>query len=151
MVANNVRCHSGEIVGESLSNLSLIFNNAILMFIFEEYWISIFCFVVQERSKCIENFMWFGLQFFRLLVPVCSKSFPSFTSGNISILLFKFKFFQCAVFCKLNGIFPLVSNSRFPFFRHETYISFTNPFLSHGSMFICNTIKKISPIAISII
>ena len=138
MVATDIRCNSGGIVSEGLSNLPLVFNSAILMFVFEEYWISIFCFVVQERSKCIEKVMWFGLNFFRLFVPVCSKSFPSFTSSNISIFLFKFEVFWCAVFCKLNGIFPLVSNSHFPFFRHGTYISFTNPFLSHGSMFICN-------------
>ena len=50
MVATDIRCNSGEIVGESLSNLPLIFNNAILMFVFKEYWISIFCFVVQEKS-----------------------------------------------------------------------------------------------------
>ena len=116
MFATDIRCNSGEIVSEGLSNLPLVFNSAILMFVFKEYWISIFCFVVQERSKCIEKVMWFGL-----------KSFPSFTSSNISIFLFKFEV-----------LFPLVSNSRFPFFRHETYISFTNPFLSHGSMFICN-------------
>ena len=47
---------------------------------------------------------WFGLHFFRLFVQVFSNSFPSFTSSNISIFLFKFKVFWCAVFCKLNGI-----------------------------------------------
>ena len=77
MVATDIRCNSGEIVGESLSNLPLIFNNAILMFVFKEYWISIFCFVVQKRSKCIKKVMWFGLDFFRLFAPVWSKSFPS--------------------------------------------------------------------------
>ena len=86
MAATDIRCNSGEIVGESLSNLPLVLNNAILMFVFKEYWISIFCFVVQERSKCIEKVMWFGLHFFRRFVPVCSKTFPSFTSSNISIL-----------------------------------------------------------------
>ena len=88
MVATDIRRNSAEIVNESLSNLPLVFNNAILMFVFKEYWISIFCVVVQERSKCIENVMWFGLHFFRLFVPVCSNSFPSFTSSNISKFLF---------------------------------------------------------------
>ena len=47
MVASDNSCNSGEIVGESLSNLPLIFNNAIPMFVFKGYWISIFCFLVQ--------------------------------------------------------------------------------------------------------
>ena len=55
MVATDIRCNSGEIVSESLSNLPLVFNDTILMFVFKEYWINIFCFVVQERSKCIEK------------------------------------------------------------------------------------------------
>ena len=92
MIATNIRCSDGEIVGENLSNLPLIFNNAILMFVFKEYWISIFCFVMQERSKCIEKVMWFGLHFFRLFVPVCRKSFPSLASNNISIFLLSSKF-----------------------------------------------------------
>jgi len=55
MVATDIRCNSGEIAGESLSNLLLIFNKSILMFVFKEYWISTFCFVVQKRSKNVSK------------------------------------------------------------------------------------------------
>ena len=35
MVATDIRCNGGEIVGKSLSNLLLIFDNPIFMFVFQ--------------------------------------------------------------------------------------------------------------------